>query len=148
MPFNWPPVHPSLSGWGELVRLPRVDSGTGKQAILIPLQLAAFSLTAFYMFRRWSELHARNRRSWDEIVGRLSPAWKCADLLQPGDTAPLAAARLWTVFRDAGVMMELADYAQCHARDFDTNSVQDLRFTALSLRLTVLRALASRISLR
>jgi len=101
---------------------------------------------ALYMFRRWSELHARNRRSWDEIVSRLSPAWKCADLLQPGDTTLLAAARLWTVFRDAGVMMELADYADRDGRD--SGSVQELRFTALSLRFAALRALASRISLR
>jgi hypothetical protein len=123
-----------------------MKSGTGKQAILIPLQLAAFSLTALYMFRRCSELHARNRRSWDEIVSRLSPAWKCAKPLQPGDSAPLAAARLWTVYRDAGVMMELADYADRHGRD--SSSVQELRFTALSLRFTALRALAHRISLR
>jgi len=123
-----------------------MKSGTGKQVILFPLQLAAFSLMALFMFRRWSELHARNRRSWDEIVSRLSPAWKCADLLQPGDTTLLAAARLWTVFRDAGVMMELADYADRDGRD--SGSVQELRFTALSLRFAALRALASRISLR
>jgi len=117
-----------------------------KQAILIPLQLAAFALTAFYMYRRWSELHARNRRSWQQIVSRLSPAWKGAVPLQPGDIAPLAAAGLWTVYRDAGVMMELADYADRHGRD--SSSVQELRFTALSLRFAALRALASRISLR
>jgi hypothetical protein len=97
------------------------------------------------MFRRWSELHARNRRSWDEIVSRLSPAWIVAEPLQPGDTAPLAVARVWTVFRDAEVMMELADYADRHGRD--SSSGQELRFTALSLRFTALRALASRISL-
>jgi hypothetical protein len=125
-----------------------MKSGTGNQAILIPLQLAAFSLTAFYMFRRWSELRTRNQRSWQQIVSRLSPAWKGAEPFEPYDSAPLATARLWTVYRDAGVMMELAEYAQCHGRDFDASSIQDLRFAALSLRFTVLSALATRISLR
>jgi hypothetical protein len=43
-------------------------------------------------------------------------------------------------------MMELADYADRHGRD--SSSVQELRFTALSLRFAALRALANRISLR
>jgi len=41
---------------------------------------------------------------------------------------------------------ELADYADRHGRD--SSSVQELRFTALSLRFAALRALANRISLR
>jgi hypothetical protein len=100
------------------------------------------------MFNRWSELRRRNRRSWQEIVSRLSPAWNGTVPLEPSDSDPLGAAKLWTVYRDAGVMMELADYAQCHGRDFDVSSVRELRFTALSLRFTVLRALVRRISLR
>jgi hypothetical protein len=135
-------------GEGEPVRLPATNSGTGKQAILIPLQLAAFTLTAFYIVYRWSELRRRNQRSWQQIVSRLSHAWNGAGSLEPGDRTLFSADGLWAVYRDAGVMMELADYACRHGRDFDVSSVEDLRFTALSLRFTVLKALTRRISLR
>jgi hypothetical protein len=117
--------------------------GRESKAILIPLQLAAFVLTAFYMFHRWSELRRRNRRSWQEIVSRLSPASACLRTDEPIDTADL-----WTVFRDAGVMMELADYAQRHGQDFEASSIQELRMTALFLRISAVRALVGRISLR
>jgi hypothetical protein len=125
-----------------------MNSGRESTTILIPLQLAAFALTGFYMFNRWSELRRRNERSWQEIVSQLSPAWNGSGPLEPGDNDPSAAARPWTVYRDAGIMMELADYAHRHGRDFDVSSVRDLRFTAMYLRFTVLRALVKRISLR
>lgn len=114
--------------------------GRESKIILIPLQLAAFALTTFYMFYRWSELRRRNQRTWEEIVSRLSPASAGLRTDEPGETADL-----WTVFRDAGVMMELADYAQRHGRDFDAGTIQVLRFTALWLRFSVMRALAGRI---
>ena len=99
------------------------------------------------MLYRWSGLHARNQRTWDEIVGRLSPAWNGAGSVE-ADKLPLATSKLWTAYRDAGVIMELADYAHHHGRDFDASSVQELRVTALCLRFTALKALAGRISLR
>lgn len=100
------------------------------------------------MSYRWSDLRRRNRRSWQQIVSRLSLGWSGAILVEAGGNSPLSGANLWTVYRDAGVMMELADYAHRHGRDFDVSSVRELRFTALSLRFTVLRALVRRISLR
>jgi hypothetical protein len=127
---------------------PKEIPGRESKIILIPLQIGGFALTAFYMSYRWSELRRRNRRSWQQIVSRLSPGWNGTSPVEPGDNSPLSGTNLWTVYRDTGVIMELADYAQCHGRDFDVSSVRELRFTALSLRFEVLRALARRISLR
>ena len=128
---------------GGLVASLEWISGRESKPFLIPLQLAAFSLMAFSCFaggsiaRAASALVAADR---DPLESKMEGA----EPLQPSDTAPLAAG-LWTLYRDAGVMMELADYADRHGRD--SSSVQELRFTALSLRFP-LRALANRISLR
>ena len=112
---------------GEPVRLLGVISGTRRQDILIPLQLVLLALITTYMVYCASDQYRRNHRSWQAIVNRLSFA---------------------TAFRDAGVMMEMADYVERHANEFDSASLETLRCTAIQLRVESLMALARRSPVR
>ena len=80
-----------------------------------------------------------NRRSWDAIANRLSFAWDGRTRL---DT--YVAANPWNAFRDAGVMMEMADYAERHTQEFNSASLDSLRNTAFQLRLESFRAFLTR----
>jgi hypothetical protein len=104
--------------------------------ILIPFQAALMALITAYMVYSAAEQFQRNHRSWQAIVSRLSfdwdagMAWGSPSLEKP-----------WIAFRDAGIMMEMADYIERHAREFDAAALDSLRATALQLRFQSLRAL-------
>jgi hypothetical protein len=110
--------------------------------ILIPLQLVLLALITAYMVYFATEQYRRNHRSWHAIVNRLSFAWNGASLNLGVAVSP------WTAFRNAGVMMEMADYLEGHAQEFETASLETLRCTAIHLRFESLLALARRSPLR
>jgi hypothetical protein len=89
-----------------------------------------------YMVYSAAEQFRRNHRSWQAIVDRLSFDWNAGM-----DFGVPALEKPWTAFRDAGVMMEMADYIERHAREFDATALDSLRVTALRLRFQSLRAL-------
>jgi len=111
--------------------------GREGKIILIPLQIALLALTATFMIYCATDQYRRSHRSWQAIVDRLSFARDSAASLDS-----YGAASPWTAFRDAGVMMEMADYAERHGREFDTASLETLRSTAIQLRFESLVALA------
>ena len=114
-----------------------VTLGRESKTILLPAQLAAFAVIATLLTYSAIRLHVQNRRSWDEIVVRLSPAWTCSSA-GPSN----ADADPWVLFRDAGVMAEMAHYAARNARDFDLATIEELRSNAFVMRIIALQALA------
>jgi len=85
-------------------------------------------------------LRRRNQRSWLAIVRRFSPAWNAAGstLVSPGSN------QLRALYRDAGEVMELVDYAERNGRNLDNRSIQELRSDALRIRFSALKAFVLR----
>lgn len=80
-------------------------------------------------------MRRRLRHSWQVIFCRLSPAWNGA-----ATTAPtLRLTNPWVLYRDAGVIMEIADYADQNGRNVDHRLIAELRSDALQLRTTALK---------
>lgn len=84
-------------------------------------------MTAIYLGYSAAELHRRNQRSWQTIV---------SSLVTDSD----ADAGPWVAYRNAGVMMEMADYLERNARGFDAQDLRELRSHALQLRFYALRS--------
>ena len=111
-----------------------------KKVILIPLQLGAFALTSFYLIYSRVEMRRRLGRSWHAIATGLSPV--CCETAT--NASSLRLIDPWVRYRDAGLMMELADYAELNARTLDHVLIADLRNDALQLRIYSLRVFLTR----
>jgi len=92
------------------------------------------------------QMHSRSHRSWEAIVARMSPegrlAWSATGSAQveaPNTISPRAA------FHDAGVLMEMADFAERNAPGYDAAR---MRVAALQLRFAAVGAMVSRASFR
>jgi hypothetical protein len=122
------------------------------RSILIPLQIILFTLIATAMVGSCIEMHRRNHRSWPAIVGRMSPesrgAWGAAESVQPDPVKFLRAKSPWAAFRDAGVLMEMADYAERHAVHPDPVRVHAVRISAIQLRFAAAGAIIRHARLR
>jgi len=96
------------------------------------------------------QMHQRNSRSWEAILARMSPACRLAYT----SSAPSEALRRhWAqtpraAFRDAGALMEMAEYAERNLLGEDPAKLQDIRHAALQLRLASTGAMIRRFSLR
>ena len=112
--------------------------------ILLPLQAALLTLVATFMVLSVTGQYRRSHRSWQAIVSRLSVECDGRTALHASRNINLALAHPWTAFRDAGVMMEMADYIERHSPEIDAASLQSLRLTAIQMRFLSLRALISR----
>jgi len=75
-------------------------------------------------------------RSWQAIASRLSPAC-CETATNPSSLRKIEPS---VRYRDAGLMMELAEYAERNARNLDPVLIADLRSDALQIRIRTLRA--------
>jgi hypothetical protein len=91
------------------------------------------------------EMHQRNHRSWPAIVARMSPegrvAWSAMASSQSAVINFPGAKSPWAAFHDAGVLMEMADYAERNATHFDPLHVQAVRTSAIQLRLAAAGAI-------
>jgi hypothetical protein len=96
--------------------------------------------TSLYLVYSCVELRRRNQRSWQAIVSGLSPAWSAAG----SNVVSSGSNKLWTLYRDAGVMMEIADYAQRNGSNLDNRSIEQLRGDAFRMRFNVLKAFVTR----
>src|SRR6266536_1331174 len=101
--------------------------------ILYPLPILVPALVAIYLGHRTTLLHHRNMQSWESLVARLHPKWSVG-----------GERRLWGMFREAGVMLEMADYAERNGTSVDLAIVNTLRRDALRIRIDVLKALVGR----
>ena len=119
------------------------------------VQVAIIGAAAFYLAQWRKRMHLRNDRSWDSLIARLRIDWSARDLSehflwQEGiDVNPEEAWRrmegpkgLWVMFKNAGVMLEMADFAAKNNSAVDPVLLATLRSDALQIRVCVLMALA------
>lgn len=119
-------------------------------SVLIPAILIAYGTY-------WRRSQSRRRNAdWDSIVGRLRSNNEfnfdqIAEryLYSEGLKVPASdiwnridgANGLWAMFTNAGVLMELADYAAEHGESIPEQLIEELRSDAMHIRMAVLVAL-------
>jgi hypothetical protein len=104
------------------------------------------------MLASFIEFHQRNRRSWRQIVARMSPQSRLEWNLVSSAQAEVIGAS-WSrspraAFRDSGVLPEMADYAERHALSCDPARMRAVRAAALELRTAATRAMIRQIFTR
>jgi hypothetical protein len=93
------------------------------------------------------ELHRRNVQSWESLVARLAPAWSASGLtnhLEGAGAGTRESRGLWEMHRNAGVILEMVDYAERCGELSNSESLEALRSDALQIRIHVLKTLARR----
>jgi len=95
------------------------------------------------------QMHRRSHRSWEAIMARMSPecrsAWTAVSTAGALNSICTKAPR--AAFRDAGVLMEIADYTERNALNFDPARMRFVRAAALKLRLASALAMIRLVSL-
>jgi hypothetical protein len=121
---------------------------------LILLPIAAVAFVVAYLVHWQQSLRQRNDQSWESLVARLRPDWIAnpmgaailtgvsADATPEERWACIQGAHgLWTMYQNASVMMELADYAARNSETVDRLLLESLRSDSIQIRLCVLTAL-------
>jgi len=118
------------------------------------VQIAIFTGVAAYFVAWRSRMRRRNAQSWEALLARLRPDWSARELSdhflwkEGVDASPEDAWRrmqgpkgLWVMFKNAGVMLEMADFAAKSDQSVDPVVLATLRSDAMQIRLCVLMAL-------
>lgn len=90
--------------------------------LMLYAQIGVFAFIALTLSFWFTELHARNRLSWETIAIRLQSS--------TGASSPR------TLFKSAGVMLQAVDYLERRTTCSDIQSLESLRRDALALRMT------------
>jgi len=120
-----------------------------RQAILIPLQIALLLFIAATMVFWFAQMHRGSRRSWEEMLACISP--ECRAACASGTSAEAEVlASIWTMtprkaFRDAGLLMQMAEYAERNASPYDPARMQHIGSAALRLRIAAAHAMVRRL---
>jgi hypothetical protein len=122
--------------------------------MLVLLQIVAIVGVALYLFRWRAEVRRRNEQSWDSLLARLRPDWSARELSdrflwQEGLNATPedvwqrieGPKGLWVMYRNACVMLEMANYAARNSEGVDRLLLETLRSDAMQIRVCVLMAL-------
>ncbi len=126
--------------------------------MILPI-ISTASITALVGYAVYWRRHQAMRRAadWDSIVSRLrsnsefgfsdiSDRYLYSDQINatPSDIWKRidGANGLWAMYTNAGVLMQLADYATEHGQDVPEQLIEELRGDALQLRIAVLISLA------
>jgi hypothetical protein len=124
-------------------------------SLTIVIQVAAFLLLAIYLCYRLIVSRRRNGRSWESIIARLNTGWSGRPLSEhflwreglsstPDETWEhiYGVRGLWAMFSNAGVMLEMAEYAACCGNSVDPVLLQILRTDAMQIRFCTLITMA------
>ena len=116
-----------------------------------PLYFVVFVSAALYLGWRRSSVERRKRQSWESLIGRLQQDCKGRELSdhflwrEGLNTGPeetwdrLGGLRgLWSIFQNARVMMEMAEFAAGQSVDVDAAALEALRSDAAQIRLCVM----------
>jgi hypothetical protein len=123
--------------------------------ILLFLEIAAVAGVAL-CFGRWRiAVKRRNSQSWDSLLAQLRPDWSARELSDqflwkegisatPEDawTRMEGPRGLWVMYQNAGVMIQMADFAAKNSESVDRMLLETLRSDAMQIRVCVLMALA------
>lgn len=123
--------------------------------MILLFQIFSIATVAAYLMRWRAGVKRRNSQSWDSLIARLRQDWSARELSQQflwkeGLTATPENAwqrmegpqGLWAMYQNAGVMQEMADFAQRNCSDVDRLLIETLHSDAIQIRLLVLLALA------
>ncbi len=123
--------------------------------VLTVLQIAAVVAIALYLVRWCKNARRRSAQSWETLLARLRPEWSARELSDhflwqeglsttPEDTWQRMEGMkgLWVIFQNAGVMLEMADFAAKNCVGVDRLLVETLHSDAMQIRVCVLSALA------
>jgi hypothetical protein len=122
--------------------------------LLSSFQFAAVLFAALFLGRWRAGVQRRHGQSWESLIARLQHdcnvremsahfLWKEGLSANPEEAwARIKGPRgLWAMYRNAGVMMEMAEFAARHS-DVDEALLETLRSDAAQIRICVLKALA------
>jgi hypothetical protein len=118
------------------------------------LQIASVLGITLYLGHWRNRVRRRNTQSWDALLGRLRPDWSARELSndflwKEGVSATPEEAwkrmegprGLMVMFKNAGVMLEMADFAAKNSENVDRVILETLRSDAMHIRMCVLMAL-------
>lgn len=100
-------------------------------------------MVAVYLSYCAVDLRRRNEQSWESLAGRLNPAWNMPGAVNIGAMV-VSRRKLLAVYREAGVIMAMADFAERNGTASDPSFLAALRADTLQLRLAVLKVIARR----
>jgi hypothetical protein len=119
------------------------------------LEIAVMAAVAVYLAHWRACLCRRNAQSWESLVARLRPDWSARELsdqflwkeglsTNPEDTWTRMQGPhgLWVMYRNAKVMLEMADYATRNSDNVDRLLLETMRSDAMQIRTCVLITLA------
>jgi hypothetical protein len=105
-------------------------------------------MIAAYLGFSAAALHRRNQLSWESLSSRLDPAWLAPAMAvsESARVAVLASDRSarWSAFRNAGVLMQMADFADRNSSALDPSVLASLRADAIRMRFAVLYSFVQR----
>jgi hypothetical protein len=123
--------------------------------VVAALQTGAIATIAVYLGSWRSTQRRRRSQSWEALIARLQPDWSARGLSEhfpwkeglsasPEDTwQRIDGTRgLWAMYKNAGVMLEMASYAAENSDAVDPILLQTLRADATQIRCCALITLA------
>ncbi len=123
--------------------------------MIVPiLQIAAVALIAIFLGYCRATQRRRNSESWESLTARLQSGWSARELSEhflwkeglsstPDETWERikGSQGLWAIYRNAGVMQEMANFAARNSDTVDPVLLQTLRSDAAQIRICVLTTL-------
>ena len=119
------------------------------------LQIGAVVLVVAYLGYLRVSMARRNKQSWESLIARLQTGWSGRQLSEhflwkeglsstPDQTwEHIQGTRgLWAMYKNAGVMLQMADYAARHAENVDPELLRTLRSDAVQIRLCAIMTIA------
>jgi len=121
---------------------------------LLLLLAVVLPLVALFLVRWLVALFRPSRRSWASLVGRLRPDWTTRELNDSFEwdrcivetpeniwEVMKGPKGLWVMYCNAGVMLEMVNYAVRHGTNVDRGLVGGIRSAVSSIRSSALKAL-------
>lgn len=124
--------------------------------MIVPaLQIAAVALIAVFLGYCRARQRRRSSATWESLTARLQSGWSARGLSEhflwkeglsstPDETWERikGSQGLWAIYRNAGVMQEMASFAALNSDTVDPVLIQTLRSDAAQIRLCVLTTVA------
>ena len=128
---------------------------TAKTMLVTIGQIAVVVAIVAYFVHWQVSVRRRNRQTWDSLIARLSETlnirplsehfpWKEGLSATPDETWRKLGGMcgLLSIYRNAGVMLEIANYAARHADNVDPVLLQNIHTDAAQIRICVLTTMA------
>ena len=122
--------------------------------IVSALQIGLIPAIALYLGYCRASMRSRINRSWESLIARLSPdlcaralsdhaPWREGLSITPDETWERihGAHGLWVMFKNAGIMQEMADFAAENCTSVDRTLILTLRSDATQMRTCALKTL-------